>query len=133
MIEQHRKGVETIRRYANLLWEKEEMKENVESKQDKGKGRAATVETEEEDKAPILIPSPSKQLLTRIRSAFRLIITKKPCQYFIPSQYELLPLDIETKPTSSVSTKSSISTGSLYLPDSSHPEIPIEFFNEMIS
>lgn len=78
--------MEAVRKYADMLWEEEGMKENVQPKQDKGKGRAATVETEEEkeDETPILIPLLVARSSTGIRSAFRPVTMKKPRQYFTP-------------------------------------------------
>lgn len=116
-----------------MLWEEGETKENVEPKQDKGKGRAATVDTEEEDESPVLIPPPSQQSSTGIRSAFR-PITKKPRQYFTPPRYESPPPPTETRstPVSPVHTGLSASSKSSKLPDSPRPEIPLEFIDEMV-
>lgn len=85
MIEQHREGAEAVRKYIDMLWEEEGIKENIQPKQDKRKGRAATIETEEEeeDETPIPIPPLVARSSTGIWLAFQ-PVTKKPRQYFTP-------------------------------------------------
>lgn len=116
-----------------MLWEKEKKKENIQPKQNKGKGRAAIVETEEEDETLIPIPPPSQRSSIEIRSVFQPII-KKPRQYFTPPRYKLPPPKTETRstPVSPIHTGLFASSKSSKLPDSPHPEIPLEFIDKMV-